>query len=58
MGEAIGVDLASRVTVVEMPAVDLSASDLRARVGSGRSIRFMTPRAVEEYVRTHDLYGC
>ncbi|MEW4531168.1 MAG: nicotinate-nucleotide adenylyltransferase [Maioricimonas sp. JB045] len=58
VGEAIGVDLASRVTVVEMPAVDLSASDLRARVGSGRSIRYMTPRAVEEYVRTHDLYGC
>lgn len=58
VGEALGVDLASQVTVVDMPAVDLSASDLRSRVGSGRSIRYMTPRAVEEYIRTHDLYRC
>jgi nicotinate-nucleotide adenylyltransferase len=42
---------------VEMPAVDLSSRDIRRRVAEGRSIRFMTPRAVEEYIRTAGLYA-
>jgi nicotinate-nucleotide adenylyltransferase len=41
---------------VEMPRVDLSASDLRGRVAVGQSIRFRTPRAVEKYIETHGLY--
>lgn len=41
---------------VEMPQVDLSSSDIRRRVAAGRSIRYMTPRAVEEYIRTAGLY--
>jgi nicotinate-nucleotide adenylyltransferase len=46
----------NRVQVVEMPAVDLAATDLRERVRAGRSIQFMTPRAVEVYLRQHKLY--
>lgn len=42
--------------VVAMPPIGLSASDIRDRVASGRSIRFMTPRAVELYIQTHGLY--
>ena len=45
-----------RVLHVEMPAVDLAATDLRERVRSGRSIRFMTPRGVEAYIAQHGLY--
>jgi nicotinate-nucleotide adenylyltransferase len=45
-----------RVLQVEMPAVDLAATDLRERVRSGRSIRFMTPRGVEAYIAQHGLY--
>ncbi len=41
---------------VRMPAVGIRASDLRAAVAAGRSIRYRTPRAVETYVTTHDLY--
>jgi nicotinate-nucleotide adenylyltransferase len=41
---------------VVMPAVDFSSSDLRRRAGDGRSLRFFTPRAVEEYLRAHNLY--
>ncbi len=41
---------------VEMPAVDLASTDLRRRVAQGRSIRYRTPRAVEEYIRSHGLY--
>ena len=42
--------------VVEMPQIDLSSSDIRARVREGRSIRFQTPRAVELLIRTQQLY--
>lgn len=45
-----------RLMHVAMPAVDLSATDIRSRVGAGRSIRFMTPRAVEAYIAQHGLY--
>jgi nicotinate-nucleotide adenylyltransferase len=41
---------------VVMPNIDLSGSDLRRRVADGRSIRYMTPRAVEEYIAAHGLY--
>jgi nicotinate-nucleotide adenylyltransferase len=42
--------------VVPMPGIDLSATDIRQRVRSGQSIRFMTPRAVEAYLHEHRLY--
>ncbi len=41
---------------VEMPTIDLSASDLRRKVAAGQSIRYRTPRAVEKYIETHGLY--
>lgn len=47
---------AENVQVVEMPAVDLASTDLRQRVSNGKSIRYMTPRAVECYVLEHELY--
>jgi nicotinate-nucleotide adenylyltransferase len=49
------IDLMRRHRVV-MPQVGISSSDLRRRIAQGRSIRFRTPRAVEEYIRTHGLY--
>jgi nicotinate-nucleotide adenylyltransferase len=41
---------------VEMPEIGTSSTDLRRRVESGRSIRYSTPRAVEMYIETHELY--
>jgi nicotinate-nucleotide adenylyltransferase len=41
---------------VEMPLVDLSSTELRRRARLGLSLRFRTPRAVEEYIRAHGLY--
>jgi nicotinate-nucleotide adenylyltransferase len=49
-----GVDV--EVHAVSMPGIGISASDLRQRVASDRSIRFQTPRAVEQYIRAHRLY--
>jgi nicotinate-nucleotide adenylyltransferase len=44
------------IRVVEMPAVDFSASEIRERVAEGRSIRFLTPRPVEMFIRQNKLY--
>jgi nicotinate-nucleotide adenylyltransferase len=41
---------------VEMPIIELSSTDLRQRAATGRSLRYRTPRAVEKYIETHQLY--
>jgi len=48
--------LSFQVEFVTMPQMDVSATDLRQRVAAERSIRFQTPRAVEQYIRAHKLY--
>jgi nicotinate-nucleotide adenylyltransferase len=41
---------------VQMPLIDLSSTDLRARAAAGHSLRYRTPRAVEKYIETNQLY--
>jgi len=38
------------------PQVLIASRDLRARATSGRSLRYLVPRAVECYIATHQLY--
>lgn len=45
-----------RLQVVECPQVDISSRDIRQRVRENKSIRFLVPRSVEEYVRERKLY--
>jgi nicotinate-nucleotide adenylyltransferase len=45
-----------RLQFVDSPLMEIASRELRQRVAAGRSIRFMVPTAVEEYVRTHRLY--
>lgn len=35
----------------------ISASDIRQRCADGRSIRYLVPRDVEDYIHTHGLYA-
>ena len=44
-------------SVVQMPQIDLSSSEIRQRLADGRSIRFQVPRAVEAYLHHHQLYA-
>ena len=45
------------VVVVTIPPIGIASSDLRGRLASGRSVRYMVPRGVEAYIRSHGLYG-
>jgi len=54
--KALGEKYRSRIVLNTMPGVDLSATEIRARVAAGQSIRYQTPRSVELYVSTHQLY--
>lgn len=45
-----------RHLVARGPHVDIASRDLRARIATGRSIRYLVPRAVECYIETHRLY--
>ncbi|QDT63547.1 nicotinate-nucleotide adenylyltransferase [Calycomorphotria hydatis] len=51
-----GDELADKIQVIEMPQVDLSATDIRRRVRTGKSIRFMVPASVEAYIADKKLY--
>ncbi|MDD3470142.1 MAG: nicotinate-nucleotide adenylyltransferase [Thermoguttaceae bacterium] len=41
---------------VEMPQMELSASNIRQRLRDGLSVRYRTPIAVECFIREHQLY--
>ena len=48
--------LASKVQLVTMPGISISATDLRRRVSGGKSIRYQVPRAVEEFIQSRGLF--
>jgi nicotinate-nucleotide adenylyltransferase len=45
-----------RIFLLSIPALDISSTEIRLRVRSGRSIRGLVPRPVEEYISTKNLY--
>jgi len=42
--------------VVATPAIEVSASEIRARCAAGRSIRYLVPDAVADYIERNGLY--
>ena len=44
--------------VVEVPGLDISSCDIRARFADGRPVEALVPPAVADFVRSEGLYGC
>jgi nicotinate-nucleotide adenylyltransferase len=49
-------DAAGRVHRMEIPALAISASDIRARVARGAPIQYLVPDGVARYIHEHGLY--
>ncbi|MBN1220108.1 MAG: nicotinate (nicotinamide) nucleotide adenylyltransferase [Anaerolineae bacterium] len=54
--EAALPGLKERLEWVDMPALNLEASEIRARVKAGRSIRYQVTNSVREYIQQYGLY--
>ena len=44
------------VSIMEMPAIAISSSEVRERVATGRPIDYLVPAEVAEYIRKNGLY--
>ena len=58
LAAALGVDVSAvRFRFVACPPIDLASRELRRSVADGMSVRYMVPRAVEEYIRDRKLFA-
>ena len=44
------------IRVMEIPAVDISSSEIRERIAKGKSISDLVPKNVEKYISDNELY--
>ncbi|MFN3595032.1 MAG: nicotinate-nicotinamide nucleotide adenylyltransferase, partial [Thiobacillaceae bacterium] len=47
---------AGRIYVQEITQLDIAARHIRARIATGRSVRYLVPDAVLDYIERHRLY--
>ena len=48
--------LAERVTVIDSPLLGFSSTEIAVRLEAGKSVRYLVPDSVLEYIKEHRLY--
>lgn len=46
----------AKIHRLQTPELQISSTDLRQRIAEGRTVRYMIPDAVIEYIHTHHIY--
>ena len=53
----LGPKAREKIHLMEVPEMKLSATYLRERLRSGKTVRYMLPKCVVEYIEEHHIYG-
>lgn len=53
---AVEPRFAGRVRFTDAPLLEISGTEIRARLAAGRSIRYLVPEPVRRYIDAHGLY--
>lgn len=56
MHDALMPNLHQRVDMIEAPPIGISATRVREQLATGRSVRYLVPDNVLDYIHTHNLY--
>ncbi len=48
--------LLEKITILDSPIIETSSTEIRERVEDAKSIRYLVPDSVREYIEAHDLY--
>lgn len=55
-GFTVDTSLSPNITVVDAPLLDISATHIRNQIKKGKSIKYLVPDAVKDYIETNQYY--
>ena len=55
--ESLKRETGVEIVFVSGPIIEISSSDIRKRIEAGKSIRYLVPDPVRNYIREHSLYS-
>ena len=55
--DELGSKAREKIHVMEVPEMKLSATYLRERLRSGKTVRYMLPKCVVDYIEENHIYG-